>query len=96
MRNGSDHSVMASRAYLTHMEAVHGVAEEDLQREHLPFVADSPRTRSTQSLWLVNEIVDELVTQNIIQESDRRGALTICKEKLMEVVSHSARLLIHD
>ena len=89
IQDGSDHSISATKGYLLHLEAIHGVLESDLEWGHLPLVADSPQIRSTQTVWLVNAIIDGLVDKNIIHDSDRREALEICATELMEVVSYN-------
>jgi len=86
-RNGVDHSVSASRAYMAHLEAEHGVVDTDLVWSQLPMVVDSPRTRSTQFVWLVNQIVDRLVTRRLLTEDNMREALEISAQVLTEVVS---------
>ena len=56
-----DRHQRAGREFLKHLQSAHGVVLGGLERHHMPIIVDSPLTRATQTVWLANTIVGELV-----------------------------------
>ena len=56
-----DNHIKAANYYIKHWEAEHGVVLGDLERGDLPIIMDSPQTRPTHLVWVVNNILLGLV-----------------------------------
>jgi hypothetical protein len=85
--DGKDHHQRASNCYLKHLETVHGVVLSGLERGHLPIVVDSPQSRSTQTVWVVNNIIGDLVGAGVIADtSTARRVMEVARVNVEKMV----------